>query len=312
MILELAPMEGITTYTYRNALNKYYGGIDKYFSPFISTHKEKKLNYKEINDILPENNDSITLIPQVLTNDINEFINTTEQIKQLGYKEINLNFGCPSATVTSKNKGAGILAYPEKVDKLLDDIFCQTDFEISVKTRLGYAEIEEWSRLLKIYEKYPLKELIIHGRIREDFYKNKARLDVVKDTVSEIALKTNVSYNGDIYTMDDYKEAEKIDNLYGCMLGRGIITDPSLARRICDTTNKKAGSENKDTETFKKFNLELMNNYARIMGNDRNALFKLKEIWVYMNANFDENRKLLKKIQKCKSIKEYEMIILSL
>lgn len=307
MILELAPMEGITTYTYRNALNKYYGGIDKYFSPFISTHKDKKLNYKEYNDILPENNRGLTLIPQVLTNNIDEFIYTAKQISELGYDEINLNFGCPSGTVTAKDKGAGILAYPERVNELLHDIFEKTDYKISVKTRLGYAEYEEWERLLEIYSKFPLTELIIHARVREDFYKNKARLDIVTNTIHKIPTNVKVSYNGDIYSYDDYLKMSRVDEISGCMLGRGIITDPSLARKI-----KNGGDEAFDRTTFLNFNLELASNYSKIMGNDRNALFKLKEIWVYMNERFDKDLKLLKKVQKCKSLKEYEMILMNI
>lgn len=323
MILELAPMEGITTYTYRNALNKYYGGIDVYFSPFISTHKEKKLNYKELNDILPENNVGLKLIPQVLTNDVDEFIYTAGQIKELSYDTINLNFGCPSGTVTAKNKGAGFLAYPEKLEKFLDEVFEKTDFKISVKTRLGYSEYEEWKRLLKIYLKFPLEELIIHGRVREDFYNGKSRVDIVRDSLAGSGSDIRISYNGDIYTREDCQHiSDEIEGLYGCMLGRGIITNPGLANSIKNASekalkgnNKNASDEDKytiDTDVFKAFNLELMHNYKTIMGSDRNALFKLKELWVYMSRMFPDSEKVLKKIQKCKSISEYEVYIKSI
>lgn len=305
--LELAPMEGITTYIYRNALNKYYGGIDKYFSPFISAHKNKVLSNKEIKDILPENNKGIELIPQVLSSNIEDFVNTTNQIKELGYSHINLNFGCPSGTVTAKGKGAGFLVYPEKLDSFLFDVFEKTDLKISVKTRLGYAEYDEWDRLKKIYMKYPLQELIIHARIREDFYTGKPRRDIVRESLEEIKDKFSVIYNGDIYSEKDYLSLnEDIPEINGCMIGRGIITDPSLAQKIKSNRNDFSKS------VLKEFNLELMNSYYKEMQEDKNALFKLKELWVYMSQNIPDSKKFLKKIQKCSSLREYEMIIKSL
>ena len=310
MRIELAPMESITTYIYRNALQKYYGGIDTYFSPFISTHKNKKLNYKELNDILPENNTGINLIPQVMTSDAEEFLYTSSQIKELGYDHINLNFGCPSGTVTAKGKGAGILIYPKKLEKLLDEIFSRCDMKISVKTRVGYSEYEEWNRLLDIYKKFPLKELIVHPRIREDFYNGKADRSLMKETLSRIkGVGIIVSYNGDIYSACDCEDVIcKMPNLDAVMIGRGLITNPSLAYEI-KNSNSLTNESIIHTASFKAFNLELMNNYSEIMSGDRNTLFKLKELWVYMSNLFDEPAKVLKKIQKCNTLRDYKNIL---
>jgi len=305
--IELAPMEGITTFIYRNAINKYYGGIDTYFSPFISAHKNKELNYKEKKDILPENNKGLTLVPQVMASNIDDFINTASQIKEYGYKHINLNFGCPSATVTSKGKGSGILIYPEKLERFLDEVFEKTDLKISIKTRVGYSEYEEWKRLVKIYLNYPLEELIIHPRIREDFYNGSAKREIVKETLKEYSDRLLISYNGDISSHEDIDTImNEMPDIYACMIGRGIITKPFLSEEIAD------GSRLFDIEIFKAFNLEIMNNYSKEMSGDRNTLFKLKELWVYMSKEFSEDKKLLKKIQKTTSLKEYEVIIKSL
>lgn len=316
MRIELAPMESITTYIYRNALQKYYGGIDTYFSPFISTHKNKKLNYKELNDILPENNNGINLIPQVMTSDAEEFLYTSSQIKELGYDHINLNFGCPSGTVTAKGKGAGILIYPEKLERLLDEIFSKSDMKISVKTRVGYSEYEEWNRLLDIYKKFPLKELIVHPRIREDFYNGKADRSLMKETLFRIKeVGMTVSYNGDIYSVSDCEDVtDKMSELDAVMIGRGLLTNPSLACNIKSRESDKNSNLLTDKEiihtaSFKEFNLELMNNYAEIMSGDRNTLFKLKELWVYMSNLFDEPAKVLKKIQKCNALRDYKNIL---
>lgn len=364
MRIELAPMEGITTYTYRNALNKYYGGIDTYFTPYISTHKTKDLNYKEIADLNPENNVGMTLIPQVLTADAEEFFHTAEQITSFGYNHINLNFGCPSGTVTPKGKGAGALIYPDKLERLLDEIFSKTDLKISVKTRMGFVEYEEWERLLQVYIKFPLKELIVHARVREDYYKGHAHIEDLAESLKEYGGQTlmppkceggqtpiasseqggqtpiPLSYNGDIFTVNDYNRAVSImQNIDAVMIGRGVIANPDLAISIKQ-------NEKFDLNKFKEFNLELAHNYQEVMSGDKNALFKLKELWVYMaktierlelgvmnddksqpesasesngtsNYRFDFTKpvetnvakKLVKSIRKCNSIKEYESII---
>ncbi len=306
MQIELAPMEGITTYIYRNALNKFYGGVDTYFSPFISTHKNKSLNYKELNDINPENNNDINLIPQILTSDAEDFSNTVAQIAQMGYQEVNLNFGCPSGTVTAKGKGSGMLLEPEKLERLLDNIFSKNDIKISVKTRLGYSDYDEWPRLLRIYSKFPISELIIHGRVREDFYNNNSRIDVIRDNVEFIPKDFKVSYNGDIDSRDSFLNMSSIlPDIHACMLGRGIIARPFLAKEI-----KNSANEVLEEDTFKAFNIELMEKYARIMSGDRNTLFKLKELWVYMARNFEDSQKLLKKVRKINNLREYESFII--
>ena len=199
----LAPMEGITGFIYRNAYEKFFGNIDKYFTPFIVPTSSKSFKTKELRDVLPENNGDLNIVPQILTNDFEGFINTSRKLQQLGYNEINLNLGCPSGTVVSKNRGSGFLAKREELDKFLNDIFKINNMKISVKTRIGKDSPEEFYELIKIYNKYPMEELIIHPRTREDFYGNKPNLEVFKDALS---LSTNqVCYNGDIFAVEDYK-----------------------------------------------------------------------------------------------------------
>lgn len=169
---------------------------------------------------MPENNKGINLVPQILTNDSEGFILTAKKLKDLGYDEINLNLGCPSGTVVGKKRGSGFLAHREELDKFLEEIFKIDDMKISIKTRLGMDKPEEFYELIKIYNKYPMEELIIHPRTRQDFYGNKPNLEVFKDAIS--LSKNPVCYNGDIFTLEDhnklietFKEVDKI------MLGRG-------------------------------------------------------------------------------------------
>ena len=184
----LAPLEGITGYIYRNTYEKYFHNIDKYFTPFIVPNKSRSFNTKELKDTLPENNKGMNIVPQILTNDSEGFITLSGKLQQLGYNEVNLNLGCPAGTVVSKNRGSGFLAKREELDMFLDEIFKINNMKISIKTRIGKDNSEEFYELIKIYNKYPIEELIIHPRTQKDFYGNKPNLEVFKDA---LALSTN-------------------------------------------------------------------------------------------------------------------------
>ncbi|MDE6844315.1 MAG: tRNA-dihydrouridine synthase family protein, partial [Lachnospiraceae bacterium] len=179
MMYYLAPMEGITTYIYRNAHARYFGGIDKYFTPFISDKNlaanknsvsDKSMNSREIRDILPDHNAGIPLVPQVLTNHADRFLAVASKIASYGYDTVNLNLGCPSGTVTAKKRGSGFLSVPDELDAFLYEIYEKCPLKISIKTRLGVSDLSEWDRLLNIYAKYPIHELIIHTRLQQEFY----------------------------------------------------------------------------------------------------------------------------------------------
>jgi len=169
----LAPMEGITGYIYRNSYKKFFNNIDKYFTPFIVTNQGTSLKAKELKDVLPEHNKNMNIVPQILTNNSEGFINTSKRLQQLGYNEVNLNLGCPAGTVVSKNRGSGFLAKREELDLFLDEIFKINDMKISIKTRIGKDHPEEFYELIKIYNKYPLEELIIHPRTRQHYHFHK-------------------------------------------------------------------------------------------------------------------------------------------
>ena len=293
----LAPMEGITGHIYRNAYEKYFHNIDKYFTPFIVPNQSLSLKTKELRDLLPENNKGLNIVPQILTNDSEGFILTANKLKQLGYDEINLNLGCPAGTVVSKRRGSGFLAYPEELDKFLDEIYKIKDMKISVKTRLGKEMPEEFYNLIEIYNKYPLEELIIHPRTREDFYGNTPNLKIFKEALS--LSKHSICYNGDIFTTENYneivKEFSEIDKV---MLGRGILANPGLIGEIKD--NKFISKE-----ILKEFHDEIFENYTVLLSEDKNAMYRMKELWGYMSHIFTDNKKYYKKIKKAQKAKDY-------
>lgn len=300
----LAPLEGITGYIYRNAYHSFFGQVDKYFLPFISPTKNKKFTSRELNDVLPENNKGLTVVPQILTNNSEYFIGTVNELTKFGYNEVNLNLGCPSGTVVSKHKGSGFLAQREKLDEFLYDIFSNAITKVSIKTRIGKDSPDEFYKLIEIFNKYPLEELIIHPRIQTDFYKNKPNMEVFKDGLT--MSKNPVCYNGDIFKVTDFRElSETYPMLDSVMLGRGLLANPGLIEEI-------KNNQIIDRQVMKAFHDEVYVGYQKILSGERNVLFKMKELWFYMIQLFDDSDKYIKKIRKTNGLHDYETIIFML
>lgn len=332
MKIYFAPLEGITGYLYRNAHHRCYSGIDKYYTPFLSPGPVTGLGAKMLKDILPENNPDIPLVPQILTNRAEDFIKSAEIIGDYGYREINLNLGCPSGTVVAKKKGSGFLSFPEELERFLDEIFesapvAAGEIELSIKTRIGRYSPEEWPGLMELYNRYPMKELIIHPRIQKDLYKNHPNMEVFWSALSES--KNPVVYNGDLFTAADVLEfMKKFPSVHTIMLGRGLITDPALAEKVqkltamtgscLETDDKSAeildalsgmgdmGIIPEETARLKAFLDMLCEEYSEAFSGDRNVLFKMKELWCYIITRFPDSGKYEKRIKKAQSLAEYQ------
>ena len=301
MDIYLAPLEGITGYAYRNAVHQCFGGYDKYFIPFIRAKQNLRFSSRETKDILPDNNKGMYAVPQILTRNAEDFLNTARQIREFGYNEINLNLGCPSKTVVSKGCGAGFLSEPEELDRFLEKIFSGFDGRISIKTRIGVEDAEDFPVLMDIYNKYPLKELIIHARVQKDFYKSTPNLDVFQAALQNS--KNPVCYNGDIFTEADYRKFHsRFPEVDRIMTGRGVLANPALAREI-------KGGPSLTKEELQKFHDVVYSSYCENMSGDRNVLFKMKELWFYMAPMLTESRKYAKKIKKCERCTVYENIV---
>ncbi|WP_097005852.1 tRNA dihydrouridine synthase [Lacrimispora amygdalina] len=291
-----APMEGITGYIYRNAHHKFFNNVDAYYTPFLVPTQNRKFTSREKNDILPEHNEGLRTIPQIMTNQWEGFLWTAQELKKYGYQEVNLNLGCPSRTVVSKQRGSGFLAVPDQLDQFLDRIF-SLDMKISIKTRIGIDSPDEFYRLMEIYNKYPLEELIIHPRIQKDFYRNTPNWDSFKMAVS--VSKNPVCYNGDIFTPKDYERLmQTFPTVERVMLGRGLVTNPMLSGEI-------QGNGCLKKEPLKEFHDQILSGYQETISGDRNVLFKMKELWAYLIISFENGEKLGKKIQKSQNIMDY-------
>ena len=312
----LAPLEGITTYIYRRAYHQHFAAMDKYFTPFLVPHTKKGFSAKEKNDVMPEHSSGMNLVPQIMSNQAEAFLHTVEKLKVYGYEEVNLNLGCPSKTVVSKGRGSGFLADSEGLDRFLDEIFEKCDLKISIKTRIGKDDPEEFARLLDIYNQYPVEELIIHPRVQQDFYKNHPNLEVFHEAIAHS--KIPLCYNGDIFTPEDYgKMCQEFPQVDTFMLGRGILMNPALLdiirmREHTDVENvaDHGANEWKKADIYKEkihdFLEQIKNDYLEAGMGEKNTLFKLKELWAYMGMNCLDAKKALKRIRKSQNMADYD------
>ncbi len=300
----LAPLEGITTYNYRNAHHTYFTGVDKYFTPFVAPGKNKLLTSREKNDVLPEHNQGMYVVPQILTNQAEDFLKTAKVLQDYGYEEINLNLGCPSGTVVAKGKGSGFLATPDELQSFLGEICMHYTGKLSIKARIGKDSPEEMEQLLTVFNQFPLEELILHPRIQKDFYRNSIHLAAFERATS--ISKNPVCYNGDLFSIHDYKN---FSAHYGeelpVMLGRGVIANPGLIGAIKENTSL-------DKETLQAFHDTIYVGYEKIMSGERDVLFKMKELWFYMIHMFTNHEKYAKKIKKAQKGTDYLAAVSSL
>ncbi|MDD2981576.1 MAG: tRNA-dihydrouridine synthase family protein [Hespellia sp.] len=301
MKLYMAPLEGITGYIYRNAQCEIFGGIDRYFSPFIDARLKRSLKSKELRDILLENNPGVELVPQIMSNNGEAFVKTIGQMQELGYTQFNLNLGCPSGTVVAKGRGSGFLSHPEALEHFFEEVFSLHDLKLSVKTRIGVENPDEMERLLLIFNRFPLTELIVHPRIQKDFYKNKPNREVFAWIVRESA--NPVCYNGDIFTFQDYEEFQRefpgVDRL---MLGRGILKNPALARMI-------KGGKRASKEELREFHDRIYMRYRETLSGEKPVLYKMKEVWFYLIQSFEMHEKLSGELKKVQHLTEYEQMV---
>lgn len=296
----LAPMEGLTGYIYRNVYSESFPKFDKYFTPFIVPGAKGILKTREQKEISPENNRGLLVIPQILTNQAEGFLRTVQLLEQYGYREVNLNLGCPSGTVTAKGKGAGFLGSPRELKLFLDEIFQKSKLKISVKTRIGVEDPEEFGPLLELFNQYPMEELIIHPRLRREFYKGKPNLNAFEEAVKKSSLP--LCYNGDLFTVEDvFAFHEQFPSVERLMIGRGLMGNPGLLLAI------RNGSF-LTKESFYDFHRNLVEAYREKLS-DKDALLRMKELWFYMGNLFEDSQKDLKKIRKSSQLSQYLDIV---
>lgn len=291
-----APLEGLTDSIYRRVHHHYFPGVDCYYMPFLSPTMHQTLSYKEKRDLPEASSVSFRAVPQILTKVPTDFLWAAEQCAALGYDEVNLNIGCPSGTVVAKGKGAGMLADVQALDAFLDEVFSKAPLPISIKTRLGIESPEEFPEILEVLNQYPVKEIIVHPRVRKAFYNGSVDMHAF-DTASANS-RVPLCYNGNLCTMEEiHRFAESHPNIHSVMLGRGLIGDPGMLY--------KGGTDIKLLEDMYE---ALLEEYLLAFGGSRNAMFRLKENWRYLICRFEGGEKLYKQLRKTTDLAQYRSI----
>ena len=288
-----APLEGLTDRTYRCLHHKYFPGMDRYYTPFLSPTVHRQLTPKEARELQQAD---FTVIPQLLTKNSEDFLWMAQQCADLGYPEVNLNLGCPSGTVTAKGKGSGMLTDLTALQSFFDNIFTKSTLPVSVKTRIGFASNDEFPALLDIFNQYPIRELTVHPRVRKAFYSGNVDMDAF--TYAYENSKAPLCYNGDICSKEQIDILQKqFPKLNAVMVGRGLIGDPGM---LC--------SDGTDLARLEEFLNALLETYLVDFGGSRNAMFRMKEHWRHMLCLFEGSERLGKKLRKCTDIGEFKTI----
>ena len=296
MQVYFAPLEGLTDRIYRQLHHKYFGGVDRYYLPFLSPTIHRALTPREAKELPPADSLGYCAIPQLLTKNAQDFLWMAQVCKQLGYREVNLNLGCPSGTVTAKGKGSGMLRDLDALDSFLYEIYRDAPLPISVKTRIGFTDVEEFPALLEIYNRYPICQLIIHPRVRAAFYSGSIDAQSFAHAVQHS--KAPLCYNGDIGSLEDIRQLQACyPQVDAFMIGRGLIGNPGM---LCP-----GGT---DLKILEQFHSELLDAYIEGFGGVRNAMFRMKEHWSFLLANFAGNEKLAKRLRKCTDAGEFSAI----
>ena len=280
-----APMEGLTDSIYRRLHHKYFPGVDRYYMPFISPTIHRQLTHKEDRELPMADSVPFSAVPQLLGKNVEDMLWAIEVCRDLGYDEVNINLGCPSGTVVSKGKGSGMLSDIFALDAFLEAIYAKAVLPVSLKTRIGVNDSENWEKILKIYRDYPVKELTVHPRIRKAFYKGDCDLAAFSQAVENAPFP--VCYNGNVTSLADAERIKaQFPTVASIMIGRGLVADPGML------------SGGTDRDTLKAFLNELSDTYCQVFESKRNAIYRMKDNWHYLIALFEGSDKLWKEMRK--------------
>jgi tRNA-dihydrouridine synthase len=304
IILYLAPLRGFTEYIYRNAFARHFGGFDVAVSPFIPTMTAARFKKTHLKDVLPENNHAMSVIPQIIGNNPEDFILLAKRLFDLGYETVNWNLGCPFPMVAKKQRGSGLLPHPQKIEAFLEATLPAIPNRLSIKVRLGRKKTDEILTLLPIFNQYPLDEVIVHPRTGKQMYDGEPDLDMFEKCL-EVCTHTIV-YNGDINDLATFKLfSQRFKTVDRWMIGRGALVNPFLPATI---KNGKADSVD-HVAVFRAFYEDLFEQYRLEFHGPGHLLDRMKGFWTYFSRSFKDSRKIKKKIHHTHKLDRYLKIV---
>ncbi|MFT6837244.1 MAG: tRNA-dihydrouridine synthase B [Sediminicola sp.] len=300
-----SPLQGFTDFKFRNAFNHYFGGIDTFYAPYIRLDGKLLIKSSYQRDLQPENNSGLEVIPQVMTNDADEFLFVVRYVQSLGYKELNWNLGCPYPMVTKRGMGSGLISDVQKINTILDRVHSETDIIVSMKMRMGYENSEEILEVLPMLDTYPLKNIAIHARIGKQLYKGGVDLNAFQRCLDLSNHK--IYYNGDIISVSVLKEMqERFPTIDHWMIGRGLIADPFLPQMI--KNNTEVYPDNR-MGIFSEFHDTIFTAYDLALSGPTPIRMKMLGFWEYFSQSFSNPQKVYKKIKKAKDVSAYRAAV---
>ena len=300
-----SPLQGFTDFRFRNAFHRYFGGIDTFYSPYIKLNGKLVIKGSYERDILPENNTTIEVIPQIITNDAEEFLFVVRYVQQLGYKELNWNLGCPYPMVAKCGMGSGLISNTSQIEHILKRVHTETDIIVSMKMRMGYENPTEILDVFPILEQYPIKNIAIHARIGKQLYKGGVDLDSFQKCLD--TSKHKIYYNGDITSVEKFRiMQERLPTIDHWMIGRGLIADPFLPSMIKNNTTEYPKNK---LEIFEAFHDTIYQEYDAYLSGPTPIRMKMLGFWEYFSESFSNPQKTFKKIKKAGNSKNYEAAV---
>ena len=297
----LAPFQGITGHVYREIYSRHFPYLDKLFTPFFTNvYKQKSLSRKA-KELDKTSHSGIPVIPQILGNDADELARFSNICADKGFKETNWNLGCPFKRIAAKKRGSGLLPHPDLVATILEKAIPEMPIHFSIKCRLGYESTREIVDLMKVFNSFPLSEVIIHARLGVQIYKGNVDLEAFK-TALELA-NHPVVYNGDVFEKQDVATYQaSFGDIHLWMIGRGLLVDPFLPGDIKNLTDEIVDRKSK----IRKFVDDLYYAYRKDLNDRLHAIHILKELWEYQAFGFNNPRKVFDCVKKTKSFDAYE------
>ena len=300
-----SPLQGFTDFRFRNAFNHYFGGIDTFYAPYIRFNNKLIIKNSYQIDLQLENNKTLEVIPQIMTNSADEFLFVVDYIQELGYKELNWNLGCPYPMVTKRGMGSGLICDPDKIDHILERVHKETDIVVSMKMRMGYEHPEEILDTFPILDNYPLKNIDIHARIGKQLYKGGVNLDAFQRCIE--STKHKLYYNGDITSVTKLKEMQaRFPSIDHFMMGRGLIADPFLPSMIKNDTSEYP--ENR-WGIFREFHDTIYHQYDAALSGPTPIKMKMQGFWEFFAQSFSNPQKTFKKIKKANNPRAYQQAV---
>ncbi|MFY8066818.1 MAG: tRNA dihydrouridine synthase, partial [Flavobacterium sp.] len=289
-----SPLQGFTDFRFRNAFHKYFGGIDTFYSPYIKLNGKLVIKGSYERDILPENNSTLNVIPQIITNDAEEFLFVAKYVQQFGYKELNWNLGCPYPMVAKCGMGSGLISNTSQIEHILKRVHNETDIIVSMKMRMGYENPTEILDVFPILEQYPIKNIAIHARIGKQLYKGGVDLDSFQKCLD--TSKQKIYYNGDITSVEKFRTMqERFPSIDHWMIGRGLIANPFLPSMIKNNTTEYPKNK---LEIFEAFHDTIYQEYDAYLQGPTPIRMKMLGFWEYFSESFSNPQKTYKKIKK--------------